>query len=275
VNAKEKPANERGRPTTDPAGETLTTRQRRELKLYLLAGAAALEFMLASGALLYAFVNGYTGPDGRFVFAFPLMAFAAAALLVPALLLLFVHLADIGLFRERKRGSAPDADASGTLRAEGGSAGGQDAANAEAWEALLPERPARLFRILRGVPAVALLVGIILLSAALLTLDSVLGALGRVASVFTPHAEMLVVCLSAAACFVAAGVLLLRYRTRKMREEYAFRREVLEKTGVIIVEKGSRALPPDGMEYTARVLPAVELDRPALPPAPGNNEAGS
>jgi hypothetical protein len=275
MNAKEKPANEHGRATMNPAGETLTARQRRELKLYLLVGAAALEFMLASGALLYAFVNGYTGPDGRFVFAFPVMAFAAAALLVPALLLLFVHLADVGLFRERKRRSAPGADASGTLRAEEENAGGQAAADAEAWETLLPERPARLFRILRSVPAVALLVGIILLGAALLTLDSVLGALGRVASVFAPHAEMLVICLSAATCFVAAGVLLLRYRTRKMREEYAFRREVLEKTGVIIVEKGSRALPPDGMEYTARVLPAVEPDRPALPPAPGDNEAES
>jgi hypothetical protein len=268
--AREKSANERDRPTTDSSGETLSARQRGELKLYLLAGAAALEFMLASGALLYAFVNGYTGPDGRFVFAFPVTAFTAAALLVPALLLLFVHLAGVGLFREGKRGSAPGTEASDTFRAEEESAGGQDAA---AWEALLPERPARLFRILRGVPAVALLVGIILLGAALLTLDSVLGALGRVASVFAPHAEMLLICLSILVCFAVAGVLLLRYRTRKMREEYAFRREVLEKTGVIIVEKGSRALPPDGMEYVQQVLPAVELDRPALPPAPEDNNA--
>jgi hypothetical protein len=250
--------------SADPAGETLSARQRRELKVYLLAGTAALEFMLASAALLYAFVNGHTGPDGRFVFAFPVTAFAAAALLVPALLLLFVHLADVGLFRKGRPGSAP-----GT---EGERAGGQAAA---AWEALLPERLARLFRILRGVPAVALLVGIILLGAALLTLDGVLGALGRLAAIFAPHAELLLVCLSAAACFAVAGVLLLRYRTRRMREEYAFRREVLEKTGVIIVEKGSRALPPDVIGVTPQILPAAEPDRPALPPAPGDERPGA
>jgi hypothetical protein len=271
ADAREKPANERARPA-DPAGETPAARRRRELILYLLAGAAALEFMLASGALLYAFVNGYTGPDGRFVFSFPLLPFSAAALLVPALLLLFVHLADVGLFRGRNRASATAADAAGTLRAGRESAGGQAAPDAEAWEELLPERPARLFRILRGVPAVALLVGIILLGAALLTLDSVLGALGQLASVFAPHAEMLLVCLSILACFAVAGVLLLRYRTRKMREEYAFRREVLEKTGVIIVEKGSRALPPGGIEVVPQILPAVESERPALPPAPEDKQ---
>jgi hypothetical protein len=272
ANAREKPANERVRPA-DPAGETQAARQRRELILYLLAGAAALEFMSASGALLYAFVNGYTGPDGRFVFSFPLIPFSAAALLIPALLLLFVHLADVGLFRERNRASATATDSAGTLRAGGEGAGGQAAADAEAWEALLPERPARLFRILRGVPAVALLVGIILLGAALLTLDSVLDALGRLASVFAPHAEMLLVCLSVLVCFAVAGVLLLRYRTRKMQEEYAFRREVLEKTGVIIVEKGSRALPPGGIEVVPQILPALESERPALPPAPEDVKA--
>jgi hypothetical protein len=246
-------------PVSDPAGETPDARRRRELKLYLLAGAAALEFMLASAALLYAFVNGYTGPDGRFIFSFPLPTFAAAALLIPALLLLLTHLADVGLFREHDRISASSADSAGSL-------------GAETWDALLPERTAKFFRILRGVPAVALLVGIILLGAALLTLDGVLGALGRVASIFAPHAEMLLICLSVLVCFAVTGVLLVRYRTRKMQEEYAFRREVLEKTGVIIVERGSRALPPDGMEIVPRILPAVEDDRPALPPAPdGNN----
>jgi hypothetical protein len=60
-----------------------------------------------------------------------------------------------------------------------------------------------------------------------------------------------------------------------MREEYAFRREVLEKTGVIIVEKGSRALPAIDVEYVPRILPAGEPDRPALPPAPEDKRTES
>jgi membrane protein implicated in regulation of membrane protease activity len=238
----------------EPTDETPTARRRRELKLYLLAGTAALEFMAVSGAILYAFVNGRAGPDGRFVPAFPLLAFAAAALLIPALLLLCAHLADAGLFR-------PPAESAG-----------QDAENSDERYERLPGRAAKLIRILRGIPAVGLLVGIILLAAAMLTLDSVLTALGRAASIFAPHAGMLLICLSVLAGLVAAGILLLRYHTRKMLAEYEYRREVLEKTGMIIVEKGARALPPGDMEIIPRVLPAVidaDEQPPALPEADG------
>jgi hypothetical protein len=233
-------------------GERLSARQRRELRVYLLACIAALEFLLASGAVFYAFVNGYTGPDGRFVFSFPLLAFAASGLGIPALLLLFVHFADVGLFRP---------------------AGSVGTADGKAWHELLPERPAKLYRILRGLPTVALLAGTVILGAALLTLDSVLSALGRLASALTPHIGTLLICLSVLTGLIAAGVLLLRYRTRKMLAEYEYRRDVLEKTGIIIVEKDSRALPWAGMDVEARVLTAAEGGLPALPAAE-NKEAG-
>ena len=94
-------------------------------------------------------------------------------------------------------------------------------------------------------------------------MDGALGLLlhlGRSLEVYLPWI------LGSIAFLIGAALacrLRLKYLNAKLTEEYAFRREVLAKTGVIIVDKGSMPLPPG--EYTHAALPAgVET---ALPQA--------
>ncbi len=216
----------------------LSEKQRRELWLYLAVSICAVELLLTVAALLFGFMGG----DGKP--AFPWLAWGVGVVLAPALLLLAVHFADVGLFR-----AAPD--------------------DAE-WQQHLPERLQRFYRIVKGAPTMAVLLGIVILGAALLTLDEVLNALARFGSVLVPYIPHLVVGVAVVILAVVGAGVWLAYRTRRLREEYDFRREVLERTGVIIVDKGSTVLPgpgtPDG--GLPKTLEAGDVfEAKALPPS--------
>ena len=218
----------------------LSEKQRRELWLYLAVSIFAVELLITVAALFFGFMA--TTGDGRM--AFPWLAWGAGMVLAPALLLLAVHFADVGLFAR----SHGDADAE--------------------WQKHLPERLQRFYRIVKGAPTVVVLLGIVIAGAALLTLDEALNALSRFGSVLVPYIPHLVVGTAVVILFFIAAGVWLSYRTRRLQEEYAFRRDVLERTGVIIVDKGSTALPgAQGQE--PQVLEAGEIfEAKALPPAP-------
>jgi hypothetical protein len=266
---------------------SLPESRRRELWLYIFVSVGTVEFLLAVGALLFAFVNGAPAPDGRFLPSFPWLSYSALALLVPALILLAAHLADVGL--SRPPGLSSQGGENGDARAQGADAAqtqggdtaqtlGEDAARTReetsfgedrVWQNLLPERMRRFYNITRAAPLVVLLAGAIALGAALLTLDGALSALGRFADVLIPHARALIVCASVLIGVFALGVLLLNYRTRKLIAEYEFRREVLEKTGIVILDKGTRALPPEGVNVPYALLSGEGGEAKALPQGGG------
>jgi hypothetical protein len=190
-------------------------RKRREMLLYLGISIAAVELFIFVGGLCYGFIASWgRGPAGL---SFPWLLWASLAVIAPAVILLAVHQADVGLFRARE-------DESGE------------------WQQRLPERMRRLYRILKGAPVVVVLTGLIVLGAALLTLDGALSAIASAASVLTPYIPHLVGGAAFVLGVAVAAAVWLNYRTRRLYEEYAFRREVLEKTGVIIVDKGSSPL---------------------------------
>lgn len=200
---------------------TLSEKQRRELWLYIAVSIAAVEFLIAVGAVFYGFM-AYNPGSGQ-AFAFPWISWGAIAVMAPTLILLLVHFADVGLFRP---------------------AGG--ASSESEWQERLPSRLQRIYSIIKGAPVVAVLLCIILLGFALMTLDGALSALMRFGNVlvpYIPHIAGAIVLLTA--IFMGASAW-LSYRTRRIMAEYEFRREVLAKTGVIIVDKGSTPLPPGG-----------------------------
>ncbi|MDR3177184.1 MAG: hypothetical protein LBU06_11720 [Desulfovibrio sp.] len=259
----------RRRERKDEAG-SLPESRRRELWLYIFVFIGTVEFLLAVGALLFAFVNGGSAPDGRFLPAFPWLSYSALALLVPSLILLAAHLADVGLFRPPRLSSQSGEGA--RAQGENGAQQGTDGAGGETssgedrvWQNLLPERMQRFYNIIRAAPLVVLLVGAIAFGAVLLTLDGALSALGRFADVLIPHARALIVCAAVLIGIFTLGVLLLNYRTRKLIAEYEFRREVLEKTGIVILDKGARALPADGVSVPYAVLSGESGEIKALP----------
>jgi hypothetical protein len=221
---------------------SLSEKQRRELWLYIGVSIAAVELLVAVGAMFY----GFMGSSAERVFAFPWLTWGAISALAPALLLLLVHSADVGLFR------AP-----------------AGAASEKEWQMLLPQRMQKLYRIIKGAPVVAVLVGIVALAGALLTLEGALSALKEVGQALRPHVPFIVGGIAALASVIVVAVAWLNFRTRRLIAEYEFRREVLEKTGVIIVDKGSTPLPPGGVGDVPYALVAGEEDAriKALPAA--------
>ena len=105
--------------------------------------------------------------------------------------------------------------------------------------------------------------GILLLAAALVFVDGMFSAVLAFGAALKPYIPWIAGSIAAllAACYL--GRLLLIYRHRRMEQEYAYRREVLEKTGIVLVSKGSIPL-NRGIEP----LQAVEGGGYALPPGP-------
>jgi len=229
-----------GQGTPPPA---LSEKQRRELWTYIGVCIVAVELLIAGGALLFAFMgaSGGGGTVSRAV-SFPWVTWAAVALLTPAFILLAVHLADVGLFR------APGS-----------------AASEQEWQKHLPERLQKIYRIIKGAPVLVILLGVILFGVGVLTLDGAFSALQRLGAALAPHMPYIVGGISLVLCAIIIAVVWLHYRTRRLIAEYEFRREVLEKTGVIIVDKGSTPLPPGGVGDVPYALVAGEEETKALP----------
>jgi len=225
---------------------TLSEKQRRELWTYIAVSIAAVELLIAVGAILFGFMGASgNGAAGRAI-AFPWIAWGAVALLTPAFILLAVHLADVGLFR-----------------APGG------AASEAEWQKHLPERLQKIYRIIKGAPVLVILLGVILFGVGVLTLDGAFSTLRRFSAALVPHLPYIVGGIAVVLCAIIIAVVWLHYRTRRLIAEYEFRREVLEKTGVIIVDKGSTPLPPGGVGDVPYALVAGEDEEKvlaALPP---------
>ncbi len=210
-------------------------KQHKELLFYLSIAIFMLELVVGAVAFFYGIIHAEPGIDGGPPrFQFPWLGYALGAILAPAALLLIVHLAGVGLFRSL-RGKRIEED--------------------EAWQKELPERLRKVYAIIQGAPTAVLLVGILLLGVALFYVDGAIQMLLQMVSGLKAYLPWIIGGLILAWCVAYLGRTWFAYRTKHMQEEYAFRREVLERTGQIIVDKGSVQLPPAYMD--AHALPAL------------------
>ncbi|MDR0339744.1 MAG: hypothetical protein LBH65_05645, partial [Desulfovibrio sp.] len=86
----------KGQPGEPVAGiPALPEKQRRELWLYIAVSIVAVELLLGVGAILYSFVGITPDASGQRVFSFPWLIWGALSLIVPTLVLLLVHSADV------------------------------------------------------------------------------------------------------------------------------------------------------------------------------------
>ena len=238
-------ARKSGRPGAPPAVPWYAG-EHRDALFYLLIAVFFLELVVGGVAFFYGIMHAAPEtPGGPPVARFPWLAWCLAAVLTPVGLLLVVHLAGTWLSRTlaREEAQAAEPDA-----AQG--------ATAEAQEHL-PEGLRRFYAMVRNAPTLVVLLGILLLGAVLFFAEGALSALGRAGVALIPYipwiagsaAALLAVCFIGHAWFV--------YRQRRMEEEYAYRREVLERTGMVLMDKSCVALPgPDAQAA------------PGLPPAP-------
>lgn len=242
--------------------------EHKDTLFYLLIAVLFVEMIVGGVSFFYGLVHAAPEtPGGPPVARFPWLIWALAAVLAPVALLLVVHLTGRWL--------------SHTLEGE------QDGADSAA----VPERLQRFYAMVRNAPTVVLLLGILLLGAGLFFVDGAFSALVRLGGALTAYIPWIVGSATAllAVCFL--GHRWFVYRQRRMEQEYAFRREVLERTGIVLVNKGCVPLPrseeqrvmlveAESVKALPPVLdvggaePGAESDDVSEPPVPGDARDG-
>lgn len=202
-------------------------KQHKDLLFYLSIAIVFLELIIGGVAFFYGVIHAKPAQNGLPPqFQFPWLAYGIAAVVGPAVLLLIVHLAGVGLFRSLRDSREED----------------------EAWRQDLPERLRKVYAIVQGAPTILLLVGVIALGAALFYIDGAMTALFRLGSTVEVYLPWIIGAVAGGWCISCLGRMWLNYRTKRLEAEYQFRREVLERTGVIIVDRGSVQLPPSFLD---------------------------
>lgn len=124
---------------------------------------------------------------------------------------------------------------------------GEDGGKETAWAGQLPARALRVYRLLKDAPLFMVCFALIALGATLLVIDGAFGLVAGVLGALVPYAPYFIGGVTFFAVAVAGLMAYFRHANNKLMAEYAFRREVLEKTGVILLnEKGKALLPPKG-----------------------------
>lgn len=161
--------------------------------------------------------------------AFPWMGWFAAMLISPAVILGFAQY----LAGKNKQEGAPD-DAS-------------EDAKEKAWAGQLTGRTQEAYRFIKDAPLFMVCFALIVLGATLLVIDGAFALVKGVVLALVPYAPFFIGGVTAFAIAIAALMAWFRHANTKLAAEYAFRREVLEKTGVILLDnQGKAILPPGG-----------------------------
>lgn len=230
---------------------------------YLLIAIFFIELAVGGIAFFYGIVHAVPEIEGGPPVArFPWLAWALAAILAPVGLILIVHLAGTWLSQTLNR------DAS----SENGEAQNKGQTGVDPEQ--LPDGLKRFYASVKHAPTVVLLVSILLIGALLFFMDGALAALGRFGTALIPYIPWLCGCIAGLLllCFLIHAFMV--FRQRKMEQEYAWRREVLEKTGLVLVDKASVSLPQNDPNLLKKAIASDQcfpgqniLDVEALPEA--------
>lgn len=234
--------------------------EHQDALFYLLIAIFFIELIVGGIAFFYGIIHAVPeSPGGPPVARFPWLAWALSALLAPVGLLLIVHLAGSWV--------------SHILQKDNGT---QESSPAD--DEHLPEGMRRFYASVRHAPALVLLTGILLLGAAIFFVEGALGAILEMGKALAPHIPWIAGSLAAllGLCFLVHAILV--YRQRKMEQEYAWRREVLEKTGLVLVDKSAVGLPqsdkqaaliaPEKLRLTSGEV--LDVESQALPEGNGS-----
>jgi membrane protein implicated in regulation of membrane protease activity len=231
----------------------------KDVILYLMIAIFFVELIVGGVAFFYGVMHAAPEvPGGPPMAQFPWLAWAVAAILAPVGLLLIVHLSGFWVARFLGR------------EEQDGDAGAPSSASTRD-EEQVPERLRRFYAIIRSAPTVVVLVGILLLGAALLFVDGAFTALMRLGDVLSGYIPWIVGSLAAmiALCYLVHRWFV--YRHHRMQQEYEYRRDVLQRTGIILVDKGCVPLPQADKDLPPALDAAVIVESSALPE--GSSEA--
>lgn len=219
--------------------------EHQDALFYLLIAIFILELAIGGIAFFYGIIHAvpeYEG--GPPVARFPMLAWAAAAILTPVALLLIVHLTGSWL--------------SGYLKGENLQNKKADISDAD-----IPKSLKRFYASVQHAPVIVLFMAILFLGGALFFVDGAFSALTKFGNALVPYIPWIVISFSAllAFCFLIHAIMV--YRQRKMENEYIWKREVLEKTGLVLIDKQNTALAGENIQGEPRALPVLDIK--ALP----------
>ena len=117
----------------------------------------------------------------------------------------------------------------------------------KAWAGQLPSQALRVYRIIKDAPLFMVCFALIALGATLLVIDGAFALVSGIVLALIPYAPYFIIGVTVFAVAIASLMAWFRHANNKLAAEYAFRREVMEKTGVILLDdKGKAILPPGG-----------------------------
>lgn len=236
----------------------------KDALIYLMVAIFFVELIVGGISFFYGVMHAAPDvPGGPPLARFPWLGWAVAAVLAPVGLMLIVHLSGTWVSRYLGR--------------EDSLQDGQANAGPSADDEQVPERLRRFYAIIRNAPTVVLLLGIMLLGAGLFFVDGAFSAIIRLGGALTDYIPWIAGSLAAmiAVCYLVHRWFV--YRHHRMQQEYEYRREVLERTGIVLVDKGCIPLPQNEMQRLA--LGGQVVEAKALPPvldaqaAPGDAAA--
>ena len=223
----------------------------KDALIYLMVAIFFVELVVGGVSFFYGVMHAAPEVPGWPPLArFPWLGWAVAAVLAPVGLMLIVHLSGTWVSRYLGREDGQRAEAQ---------AGAQNADDEQ-----VPERLRRFYAIIRSAPTVVLLLGIMLLGAGLFFVDGAFSALVRLGGALTDYIPWIAGSLAAmiAVCYLVHRWFM--YRHHRMQQEYEYRREVLERTGIVLVDKGCIPLSQNEMQRLA--LGGQVVEAKALPP---------
>lgn len=209
-------------------GAMLNEKERKSLLAYIALGVIIVEFVVTVVAILHGVTNMQTLPDGAMEYSFPWKAYLVSVFLAPVGVMFIIQIIGMGFSRIIQ---------------------GDPEFTAAANE-VMPEKMKRWVSLVQGMPTIIMLAGLLLVGLVLYNMDVVMNFLLKLGETAAELALWAGLGLFAAWLVSYIAKLWLMYRTRKMAEEYAFRREVLEKTGIAIID-GKTAITADGRMLTA------------------------
>lgn len=226
-------------------GHLLDEKEQKNLLFYVAIGIVLVELAITVVAIAYAISTGEQTPGGMIRFRFPWMAYLVSVVVVPALIMLIVHMIGMSFSRNLHGDTTPEPEV----------------------DERVPEKLRALYSLIRGAPTVILLIGLVGVGLVLYYVDGVVSMLLRIGNSVETIAPWVTGGLVVAWCVGYVGRMWFLYRTRRMEEEYAYRRDVLERTGLIILDSGRPMLPSEAAatQGVHQIAPQLAIDVSSAP----------
>lgn len=221
-----------------------------DVLFYLLVAIFFLELIVGGVSFFYGIMHAApVTPGGPPIARFPWLAWVISAFLAPVALILLVHLSALWL----------------------------SPSPTEKKDEKIPESMNRFYACVRQAPAIVVLVAILALGATLFFVDGAIAWLGKFSTALVPYIPWLAVCCASLVAFCFLAHTFFAYRRRKLEQEYAWRREVLARTGIVLTDAKSRALPTDAGSVSSSDTISGQLEKGDIveiqPLPPGKRQA--